>query len=71
MGIGQATSDYSILVLCIVLAHRMVLCYCNAQSNPIMCVRVRTLLQHTSVQAVWFATTQAVPGTACGAPPVM
>jgi hypothetical protein len=30
-----------------------------------------SLLQHTSVQAVWFATTQAVPGTACGAPPVM
>jgi hypothetical protein len=29
------------------------------------------LLQHTSVQAVWFASTQAVPGTACGAPPVM
>jgi hypothetical protein len=31
----------------------------------------RTLLQHTSIQAVWFATTQAVPGTACGAPLVM
>jgi hypothetical protein len=30
-----------------------------------------SLLQHTSVQAVWFATTQAVPGTACDAPPVM
>jgi hypothetical protein len=30
-----------------------------------------TLLQQTSVQAVWFASTQAVPGTACGAPPVM
>jgi hypothetical protein len=29
------------------------------------------LLQHTSVQAAWFASTQAVPGTACGAPPVM
>jgi hypothetical protein len=32
---------------------------------------VYALLQHTSVQAAWFATTQAVPGTACGAPPVM
>jgi hypothetical protein len=32
---------------------------------------MQALLQHTSVQAVWFATTQAVPGTACGAPPVM
>jgi hypothetical protein len=29
------------------------------------------LLQQTSVQAVWLASTQAVPGTACGAPPVM
>jgi hypothetical protein len=32
---------------------------------------VMTLLQQTSVQAVWLASTQAVPGTACGAPPVM
>jgi hypothetical protein len=32
---------------------------------------LHSLLQHTSVQAVWFASTQAVPGTACGAPPVM
>jgi hypothetical protein len=30
-----------------------------------------SLLQQTSIQAVWFASTQAVPGTACGAPPVM
>jgi hypothetical protein len=28
------------------------------------------LLQQTSVQTVWLASTQAVPGTACGAPPV-
>jgi hypothetical protein len=34
-------------------------------------VLVLALLHDTSVQAVWFATTQAVPGTACGAPPVM
>jgi hypothetical protein len=32
---------------------------------------IGSLLQQTSVQAVWFASTQAVPGTACGAPPVM
>ena len=31
----------------------------------------KALQQHTSVQAIWFATTEAVPGTACGAPPVM
>jgi hypothetical protein len=29
------------------------------------------LLQWSSVQAVRLASTQAVPGTACGAPPVM
>jgi hypothetical protein len=31
----------------------------------------RTLLQVSSIQAVRLASTQAVPGTACGAPPVM
>jgi hypothetical protein len=30
-----------------------------------------SLLQQTSVHAVLLASTQAVPGTACGAPPVM
>jgi hypothetical protein len=30
-----------------------------------------TLLQGTSVQTVRLASTQAVPGTACGAPTVM
>jgi hypothetical protein len=29
------------------------------------------LLQVSSIQAVRLASTQAVPGTACGAPPVM
>jgi hypothetical protein len=29
------------------------------------------LLQVSSIQAVEIASTQAVPGTACGAPPVM
>jgi hypothetical protein len=32
---------------------------------------VAALLQQTSIHAVWFASTQAVPVTACGAPPVM
>jgi hypothetical protein len=32
---------------------------------------VRSLLQQTSVQTVWLASTQAVSGIACGAPPVM
>jgi hypothetical protein len=32
---------------------------------------LETLLQVSSIQAVRLASIQAVPGTACGAPPVM
>jgi hypothetical protein len=48
-----------------------VVCCCVACTAAVPGTGRLALLQQTSVQAVWFASTQAVPGTACGAPPVM